>query len=83
MRQRIYRAGERVCCAVGQALANVVIVLCDNAAVPEVANWPVAALVYTHNHNDDINGARAFAQETAVRAGCDRWHWAGPSWTGN
>ncbi len=91
MRQRIYRAGERVYCAVGYALANVVIVRCDQAlvvldtteshtsaaqiladfraAVPEVADWPVAALVYTHHHSDHINGARAFVNEDDVRAG--------------
>lgn len=91
MRQRIYRAGERVYCAVGYALANVIIVRCEGAlvvldtteshtsaaqilqdfraAVPEVADWPVAALVYTHNHSDHINGARAFVNEEDVRAG--------------
>ena len=91
MRQRIYRAGERVYCAVGYALANVIIVrgegalvvldtteshtsaaqiLADfKAAVPELADWPVAALVYTHNHSDHINGARAFVDEDDVRAG--------------
>ncbi len=91
MRQRIYRAGERVYCAVGYALANVVIVRGDQAlivldtteshtsavqilqdfraAVPEVAEWPVAALVYTHNHSDHINGARAFVNEEDVQAG--------------
>lgn len=91
MRQRIYRAGERVNCAVGYALANVVIVRGEQAlvvldtteshqsaaqilqdfraAVPEVADWPVAALVYTHNHSDHINGARAFVNEEDVRAG--------------
>lgn len=91
MRQRIYRAGERVYCAVGYALANVIIVRCEGAlvvldtteshtsaaqilqdfraAVPELADWPVAALVYTHNHSDHINGARAFVNEDDVRAG--------------
>jgi alkyl sulfatase BDS1-like metallo-beta-lactamase superfamily hydrolase len=91
MRQRIYRAGERVYCAVGYALANVIIVRCEGAlvvldtteshtsaaqiladfkaAVPELADWPVAALVYTHNHSDHINGARAFVSEDDVRAG--------------
>lgn len=91
MRQRIYRAGERVYCAVGYALANVIIVRCDNAlvvldttesnqsaeqilqdfraAVPEVADWPVAALVYTHNHSDHINGARVFVNEEDLQAG--------------
>lgn len=91
MRQRIYRAGERVYCAVGYALANVIIVRCEGAlvvldtteshtsavqilqdfraAVPELANWPVAALVYTHNHSDHINGARAFVNEDDVRSG--------------
>ena len=91
MRQRIYRAGERVYCAVGYALANVIIVRCEQAlvvldtteshtsavqilqdfraAVPEVADWPVAALVYTHNHSDHINGARAFVSEKDVQAG--------------
>ena len=91
MRQRIYRAGERVYCAVGYALANVIIVRCNGAlvvldtteshtsatqilqdfrsAVPELADWPVAALVYTHNHSDHINGARAFVHEDDVRAG--------------
>lgn len=91
MRQRIYRAGERTYCAVGYALANVIIVRCEGAlvvldttesnqsaarilqdfraAVPEVANWPVAALIYTHNHSDHINGARAFVNEEDVRAG--------------
>jgi alkyl sulfatase BDS1-like metallo-beta-lactamase superfamily hydrolase len=91
MRQRIYRAGERVYCAVGYALANVIIVRCEQAlvvldtteshqsaaqilqdfraAVPEVADWPVAALVYTHNHSDHINGARAFVNEEDVQAG--------------
>lgn len=91
MRQRIYRAGERVYCAVGYALANVIIVRCNGAlvvldtteshqsaeqilqdfrsAVPELADWPVAALVYTHNHSDHINGARAFVNEEDVRAG--------------
>ena len=66
MRQRIYRAGARVYCAVGYALANVIIVRCEGAlvvldtteshtsaaqilqdfraAVPELADWPVAAL---------------------------------------
>ena len=94
MRQRIYRAGERVYCAVGYALANVIIVRCEQAlvvldtteshqsaaqvwqdfkaAVPEVADWPVAALVYTHNHSDHINGARAFVNEEDVRAGRTR-----------
>jgi alkyl sulfatase BDS1-like metallo-beta-lactamase superfamily hydrolase len=91
MRQRIYRAGDRVYCAVGYALANVIIVRCEQAlvvfdtteshqsaaqiwqdfktAVPELAHWPVAALVYTHNHSDHINGARAFVDEDDVRAG--------------
>ena len=91
MRQRIYRAGERVYCAVGYALANVVIVRGEQAlivldtteshqsaaqilqdfrtAVPEVGDWPVAALVYTHNHSDHINGARAFVNEEDVLAG--------------
>ena len=91
MRQRIYRAGERVYCAVGYALANVIIVRCEQAlvvldtteshtsamqilqdfrsAVPEVADWPVAALVYTHNHSDHINGARAFVSEDDLQAG--------------
>ncbi len=91
MRQRIYRAGDRVYCAVGYALANVIIVRCEGAlvvldtteshqsasqilqdfraAVPEVADWPVAALVYTHNHSDHINGARAFVNEADVQAG--------------
>jgi len=91
MRQRIYRAGERVYCAVGYALANVIIVRCEGAlvvldtteshqsaaqiwqdfktAMPEVADWPVAALVYTHNHSDHINGARAFVNEEDLRAG--------------
>lgn len=91
MRQRIYRAGARVYCAVGYALANVIIVRCDQAlvvldtteshqsaaqiwqdfktAVPELADWPVAALVYTHNHSDHINGARAFVNEEDVQAG--------------
>lgn len=91
MRQRIYRAGERVYCAVGYALANVIIVRCERAlvvidtteshtsaaqiwqdfkaAVPEVADWTVAALVYTHNHSDHINGARAFVNEEDVQAG--------------
>lgn len=91
MRQRIYRAGDRVYCAVGYALANVIIVRCEGAlvvldtteshtsatqvfadfkaAVPELANWPVAALVYTHNHSDHINGARAFVNEADVQAG--------------
>ncbi len=91
MRQRIYRAGERVYCAVGYALANVIIVRCEGAlvvldtteshtsatqiltdfkaAVPELAEWPVAALVYTHNHSDHINGARAFVNEDDVRTG--------------
>lgn len=91
MRQRIYRAGERVYCAVGYALANVIIVRCEGAlvvldtteshqsatqilqdfraALPEVADWPVAALVYTHNHSDHINGARAFVNEEDVQAG--------------
>ena len=91
MCQRIYRAGERVYCAVGYALANVVIVRGEGAlvvldtteshqsasqilqdfkaAVPELADWPVAALVYTHNHSDHINGARAFVDEARLRAG--------------
>lgn len=91
MRQRIYRAGDRVYCAVGYALANVIIVRGDGAlvvldtteshdsalqiwqdfkqAVPELADWPVAALVYTHNHSDHINGARAFVDEAEVAAG--------------
>jgi alkyl sulfatase BDS1-like metallo-beta-lactamase superfamily hydrolase len=91
MRQRIYRAGERVYCAVGYALANVIIVRCEGAlvvldtteslqsaaqilqnfrsAVPEVADWPVAAMVYTHNHSDHINGGRAFVDEEDVQAG--------------
>lgn len=91
MRQRIYRTGKRVYCAVGYALANVIIVRCDHAlvvidtteshqsatqiwqdfkaAVPEVADWPVAALVYSHNHSDHINGARAFVNEEDVQAG--------------
>ncbi len=91
MRQRIYRAGDRVYCAVGYALANVIIVRCDHAlvvvdtteshqsatqiwqdfkaAVPELADWPVAALVYSHNHSDHINGARAFVNEEDVQAG--------------
>ena len=91
MRQRIYRAGERVYCAVGYALANVIIVRCEGAlvvvdtteshtsaaqiwqdfqsAVPELADWPVAALVYSHNHSDHINGARVFVDEARLQAG--------------
>jgi alkyl sulfatase BDS1-like metallo-beta-lactamase superfamily hydrolase len=91
MRQRIYRAGERVYCAVGYALANVVIVRGEGAlvvldtteshqsaaqilqdfraALPELADWPLAALVYTHNHSDHINGARAFVNEEDVETG--------------
>ncbi len=91
MRQRIYRAGERVYCAVGYALANVIIVKGDQAlvvldtteshqsatqilqdfraAVPECANWPIEALIYTHNHSDHINGARAFVDEDELRSG--------------
>ena len=91
MRQRIYRAGERVYCAVGYALANVIIVKGDQAlvildtteshqsatqilqdfrvAVPECANWPIEALIYTHNHSDHINGARAFVDEEELRSG--------------
>ena len=38
-------------------------------ALPELADWPVAALVYTHNHSDHINGARAFMDEKDVQAG--------------
>ena len=91
MRQRIYRAGERVYCAVGYALANVIIVRCEGAlvvldtteshtsaaqvwqdfklAVPELADWPVAALVYSHNHSDHINGARVFVDEARLQSG--------------
>ncbi len=91
MRQRIYQVGDRVYCAVGYALANVIIVRGEGAlvvldtteshdsasqiwhdfkqAMPEVCDWPVAALVYTHNHSDHINGARAFVDEAAVKAG--------------
>lgn len=91
MRQRIYRAGEKVYCAVGYALANVIIVKGDQAlvvldtteshqsatqilqdfraAVPECANWPIEALIYTHNHSDHINGARAFVDEEELRSG--------------
>ena len=91
MRQRIYRAGDRVYCAVGYALANVIIVRCEGAlvvvdtteshtsaaqvwqdfklAVPELADWPVAALVYSHNHSDHINGARVFVDEARLQSG--------------
>ena len=91
MRQRIYRAGDRVYCAVGYALANVIIVRGEGAlvvvdtteshtsaaqvwqdfklAVPELADWPVAALVYSHNHSDHINGARVFVDEARLQSG--------------